>query len=51
MPYTSMPAWPDLSDQEVSDLAYFLTTFSPDFSNAESVPQPLELPSAPSCHE
>ena len=48
MPYTSMPAWPDLSDQEVSDLAYFIKTFSPDFSNAESVPQPVELPSAPS---
>ena len=47
MPYTSMPAWPELSDQEVSDLAYFLTTFSPDFSNAESVPQPMSLPSAP----
>ena len=47
MPYTSMPAWPDLADQEVSDLAYYLTTFSPDFSNAESVPQPLEFPSAP----
>ena len=47
MPYTSMPAWPDLSDQEVSDLAYFITTFSPDFSNAENVPKPLEFPSAP----
>ena len=47
MPYTSMPAWPDLSDQEVSDLAYFLTTFSAEFSNAESVPKPLEFPSAP----
>ena len=48
MPYTSMPAWPELSDQEVSDLAYFITTFSPDFSNPESVPKPVELPSAPS---
>ena len=47
MPYTSMPAWPDLSDQEVSDLAYFITTFSPDFSNPENVPKPVELPSAP----
>jgi mono/diheme cytochrome c family protein len=45
MPYTSMPAWPDLSDQEVSDLAYYLTTFSPRFSNAE--PQPVPLPNAP----
>ncbi len=47
MPYTSMPAWPTLSDNEVSDLAYFIKTFSPDFSNAENVPQPMELPSAP----
>jgi mono/diheme cytochrome c family protein len=48
MPYTSMPAWPALSDQEVSDLAYFLTTFSADFSNPETVPKPLEFPSGPS---
>jgi mono/diheme cytochrome c family protein len=48
MPYTSMPAWPELSDGEVSDLAYFLTTFSADFSSPERVPQPMELPSAPS---
>ena len=47
MPYTSMPAWPTLSDQEVSDLAYYLTTFSPGFSNAEIAPQPVPLPSAP----
>jgi len=47
MPYTSMPAWPTLSDQEVSDLAYYIKTFSPEFSNAESVPQPVEFPSAP----
>ncbi len=48
MPYTSMPPWPDLSDGEVSDLAYFLTTFSAEFSNPERVPPPMELPSAPS---
>src|SRR5687767_11938063 len=48
MPYTSMPAWPELSDGEVSDLAYFLTTFSADFSNPERVPPPMELPGAPS---
>jgi mono/diheme cytochrome c family protein len=47
MPYTSMPAWPALSDQEVSNLAYFITTFSADFSNPENVPKPVELPSAP----
>jgi mono/diheme cytochrome c family protein len=47
MPYTSMPAWPTLSDQEVSDLAHFITTFSSDFSSAENVPKPVALPSAP----
>ena len=47
MPYTSMPAWPTLSDQEVSDLSYYIKTFSPDFANPEIVPQPVPLPSAP----
>ena len=41
MPYTSMPAWPDLSDQEVSDLAYFLTTFSPISRTRRVSPSPL----------
>jgi len=48
MPYTSMPAWPTLTDQQVDNLAYYITTFSPDFSNKESVPKPVDLPSAPS---
>ena len=47
MPYTSMPAWPSLTDQEVANLAYFITTFSPDFSKSENVPKPVPLPSAP----
>jgi len=47
MPYTSMPAWPNFADQEVSDIAYFLTTFFPDFAKPENVPQPIQLPSAP----
>jgi mono/diheme cytochrome c family protein len=48
MPYTSMPNWPTLTDQEVSDLAYFITTFSEGFSSPENVPEPVPLPSAPS---
>ena len=47
MPYTSMPAWPNLSDQEVTDLAYFVKTFSADFSNPDNAPKPIELPGAP----
>jgi mono/diheme cytochrome c family protein len=48
MPYTSMPAWPEFTDQQVSDLADFVTSFSPDFANPENAPQPVPLPSAPS---
>ena len=47
MPYTSMPAWPNLSDEEVSNLAYFITTFSPEFAKPENVSKPVPLPSAP----
>jgi mono/diheme cytochrome c family protein len=47
MPYTSMPAWPDLSDAQISDLAYFVQTFSPDFASREKVPQTVPLPSGP----
>ncbi len=47
MPYTSMPAWPNLSDQDVTNLAYFITTFSPDFANSENAPQPVPVPNAP----
>jgi mono/diheme cytochrome c family protein len=47
MPYTSMPAWPNFTDKEVSDLANFITTFSPEFSKPENAPKPVPLPSAP----
>jgi mono/diheme cytochrome c family protein len=47
MPYTSMPAWPNLSDSQVTDLAYYITTFAPQFASKENVPKPIELPSAP----
>jgi mono/diheme cytochrome c family protein len=47
MPYTSMPAWPDLSDQDVSNLAHFITTFSPEFANPANAPEAVPLPTAP----
>jgi mono/diheme cytochrome c family protein len=47
MPYTSMPGWPNFTDQELSDLAHYIKTFSPDFANRENVPQPVPLLSAP----
>jgi mono/diheme cytochrome c family protein len=36
-----------LSEDEVSNLAYYVKTFSADFASPERVPQPLDLPSAP----
>jgi mono/diheme cytochrome c family protein len=51
MPYTSMPAWPTLTDEEVANLAYFITTFSPDFANKDNVPKPVTLPGAPGSTE
>jgi mono/diheme cytochrome c family protein len=47
MPYTSMPAWPIFTDQEVSELANFVATFSPEFAKPENAPKPVSLPSAP----
>jgi mono/diheme cytochrome c family protein len=47
MPYTSMPAWPTLTDQEVTDLAYFIKTFSAEFAKPENIPQAVAAPSAP----
>ena len=47
MPYTSMPAWPNLTDAQISDLAYYVKTFSPDFADAGKVPKAVELPGAP----
>ena len=51
MPYTSMPAWPELSDEEVSNLAYFITTFSPDFANPENVSQARSAPERAESHD
>lgn len=47
MPYTSMPSWPNFSNEQVSDLAYYITTLSPDFTNPELVPQTVPLGKAP----
>lgn len=35
MPYTGMPAWPELSDKEVRNLMYYLKTFNADFADPD----------------
>ena len=47
MPYTSMPAWPRLTDAQLSNLAYYLKTFSADFANPEYAASPVPLSSGP----
>ncbi len=50
MPYTSMPAWPQFSDKELDNLAYYIKTFSEDFIDYGDV-KPIDMPSAPSFSE
>jgi mono/diheme cytochrome c family protein len=47
MPYTSMPSWPNFSDEQLTDLAYYVKTFSPDFAKPDNVPDQVPLPPAP----
>ncbi|MGE3496635.1 MAG: c-type cytochrome [Candidatus Binatia bacterium] len=47
MPYTGMPAWPQLDDEQLANLAYYVKTFSPDFANPERQPEPIDIPSPP----
>lgn len=47
MPYTGMPAWPDLSDNELTNLVYYLKTFAPDFADPDYLPTPIDLPKPP----
>ena len=44
MPYTSMPAWPDLSDQEVSDLGLLHYDFLARLLERGECPQALRVP-------
>src|ERR1051326_7042498 len=48
MPYTAMPAWPQFTDQQITQLAYYVKSFDADFSKAERQPEPVKIPSAPS---
>lgn len=48
MPYTGMPAWPTLSDQEVTNLMYYLKTFNDDFAGPYGTPDQIDIPEPPS---
>ena len=47
MPYTGMPAWPALSDQELANLVYYIKTFNEDFTDPDMLVDPMEFPEPP----
>ena len=52
MPYTSMPAWKGiLSEQQITNLAYYLKTFTDDFSGPYGVPEEAVIPRPPGFDE
>ncbi len=51
MPYTGMPAFPGLNDEEITELIYYLKTFNEDFTDPDFIVDPLEFRSAPAYSE
>ncbi len=47
MPYSAMPAWPQFNDEQLTDLAYYVKTFSADFANPERQPEPIDIAAPP----
>jgi mono/diheme cytochrome c family protein len=47
MPYTSMPAWPFLTDAQIDDLVAYVKTFSPDFAKPDLQVAGMEIPKPP----
>jgi mono/diheme cytochrome c family protein len=47
MPYTSMPAWNQLSDAQINELVAAVKSFSPDFADPQKKAAPIAIPEAP----
>ncbi len=47
MPYTTMPAWPRLTDDEVTNVLQYVKSFYAGFADPNQAPKPIELPQAP----
>jgi mono/diheme cytochrome c family protein len=47
MPFTGMPAWPDLTEEELTNLVYYLKTFAEDFAGPYADVTPLKIPKSP----
>lgn len=51
MPHTAMPAWPQFTDSQLDQLAFYLKTFYAGFSDPNRTQAPVEIPSPPSWSE
>ena len=51
MPYTGMPTWHQLSQQQVTNLMYFIKTFNEDFAGPYGTPDEVEIPEPPEYSE
>jgi mono/diheme cytochrome c family protein len=47
MPYTSMPAWPNLTNEEAANLVAYVKSFYPGFEDPAQAAKPIELPHPP----
>ena len=47
MPYSGMPAWPSLSDEEITNVAYYIKNFTEDFADPDFNVPPIDVPKAP----
>ncbi len=47
MPYSSMPAWPQLSDADLTNLVYYVKSFSPDFAKPDLEAEGMKMPTPP----
>ena len=47
MPYTSMPPWPRFTDEQLSELAYYLVTFTEKFKDPDYLSESMNLPEPP----
>lgn len=51
MPYTGMPAWPDFSDGELTELARHIKSFNSDFADTSLHPKVIDIPKPPASSE
>ncbi len=51
LPYTAMPAFRQLSNQQVDDVIVYLKSLAPDFADPAAYAEPIDLPDPPSFSE